>query len=85
MKTLLRDMATRRYFQSKERWTSDRDDAFDFGVISKAVKLAHKLRIPDLEVVLSVDDPNQVRDTPFAQFLRDLSRPRSQRLAGSQA
>ena len=83
MKTLLRDMATRRYFQSEARWTSDRDDAFDFGVLSKAVKIAQKLRIPDLEVVLSVDNPEQVIDTPFAKFLRELSQPRSQRLANS--
>ena len=78
-------MATRCYFQSEERWTPDRDDAHDFGVISKAVRIAHKLRIPDLEVVLSVDDPNQVIDTPFAQFLRGLSHPRRQRLAGTRA
>lgn len=78
-------MATRRYFQSEARWTLDRDDAFDFGVLSKAMKIAQKLRIPDLEVVLSMDNPEQASDTPFAKFLRDLSRPRSQRLARSQA
>ena len=78
-------MATRRYFQSVERWTPDRDDAHDFGIISKAVKIAHKLRIPDLEVVLSVDDPNQVIATPFAQFLRGLSHSRKPRLAGTRA
>ena len=64
MKTFLRDMATRRYFQSLEKWTPDRDDAHDFGFISKAMKLAHKLRIPDLEVVLSLDDPEPADTTP---------------------
>jgi len=78
-------MATRRYFQSEERWTSDRDDAYDFGVISKAVRIAHKLRIPELEVVLSVDDPDQIIDTPFAQLVRGLSHPRKQHASATPA
>lgn len=73
MKTFLRDMATRLYFQSLEKWTPDRDDAYDFGFISKAMKLAHKLRIPDLEVVLSLDDPEPADTTPFEKFLLGLS------------
>ena len=66
-------MATGQYFQSLERWTPDRDDAYDFGFISKAVKIAHKLRIPDLEVELSLDDPDQAAATPFEKFLHGLS------------
>ena len=78
-------MATRQYFQSLERWTLDRDDAHDFGLISNALKIAHKLRIPDLELVLSVDDPTEAAATSLAQFLRGLSHPKKQRLAGSPA
>jgi len=66
-------MATRRYFQSVERWTSDRDDAYDFGFISRAMKIAHRLRIPDLEVELSLEDADQADATPFEKFLRGLS------------
>jgi hypothetical protein len=85
MKTLLRDMATRRYFQSQEKWTPDRDDAYDFGLVSKAVRIARKLHIPDLELVLSLDDPDQAGATPFEQFLRGLSHPRKRRMAGTRA
>ena len=71
-------MATRRYFQSLEKWTVDRDDAYDFGLISRAMKIAHKLRIPGLELVLSFEDREPVTDTPFEKFLRELTptRPR---------
>ena len=65
-------MATGHYFQSLEKWTLDRDDAYDFGFISKAMKVAHKLRIPDLELVLSFDDPDQAAATPFEKFLLGL-------------
>jgi hypothetical protein len=85
MKTFLRDMATRRYFQSLERWTPDRDDAYDFGLISKAMKIAHKLRIPDLELVVSLDEPHQAAATPFEKFLRGLSHSKKRRLAGTRA
>jgi hypothetical protein len=66
-------MATRQYFQSVEKWTLDRDEAYDFGLISKAMKIAHKLRIHDLELVLSLDDPNEANATPFEKLLRGLS------------
>ncbi len=85
MKTFLRDMATRRYFQSPEKWTPDRDDAYDFGLISRAMKIARKLHIPDLELVLSLDDPDQAGATPFEKFLLGLTRPRKRRLAGTRA
>ena len=78
-------MATRQYFQSLEKWTLDREDAFDFGLVSKAMKIAHKLRIPDLELVLSLDEPEQAATTPFSAFLRGLSHPRKRRLAGTSA
>lgn len=68
-------MATRQYFQSPQKWTPDRDDAYDFGVASRAVNLAHKLGIRTLELVVSLDDPQAVAHTPVAQFLHDLSHP----------
>jgi hypothetical protein len=73
MRTFLRHIATRQYFQSLERWTPDRDDAYDFGIISKAMKVAHKIRVPELELVLSLDDPGEVAATPFERFLQGLS------------
>jgi hypothetical protein len=78
-------MATRLYFQSVEKWTPDREEAHDFGLISRAVKIAQKLRIPELELVLSLDEPDQAAATPFEQFLRGLPRPKKRRLAGTRA
>ena len=77
MKTLLRHVATGQYFQSLEKWTLDRDDAYDFGFISKAMKIARKTRIPDLELVLSLDGPGARAATPFVKFLFGLSHPRT--------
>ncbi len=85
MKTFLRDMATRQYFQSVEKWTPDRDDAYDFGLISKAMRIAHKLRIRELELELSLDDPTEVAVTPFEQFLHELSHSKKRRHAGATA
>ena len=75
-------MATGHYFQSLEKWTIDRDEAYDFGFISKAMKVAHKLRILDLELVLSFDHPDQPPATPFAKFLRGLSHAGKHPVAG---
>jgi hypothetical protein len=75
-------MATGHYFQSLEKWTIDRDEAYDFGFVSKAMKVAHKLRILDLELVLSFDDPDQAAATPFQQFLRGLPHTRRHPVAG---
>lgn len=74
MRTFLRHVATGHYFQSLEKWTLDREEAFDFGIISKAMKVAHKLRIPELELELSFEDPEQRSSTPFEKLLRGLSR-----------
>jgi hypothetical protein len=78
-------MATGHYFRSPEKWTVDRDEAFDFGLVSKAVKAAHKLRIRDLELELSFDDPDQPAATPFEKFLRGLSHNRRHPIAGRHA
>ena len=73
-------MATRRYFQSLEKWTSDRDDAFDFGLISKAMRAAQKLRIADLELVLSFDGSDHATATSFERFLFGLSRSKNRQV-----
>jgi hypothetical protein len=78
-------MATGHYFQSVEKWTIDRDEAYDFGLVSKAMKVAQKLRILDLELVLSFDDPNQAAATPFERFLRGLPHDRKHPVAGRRA
>jgi hypothetical protein len=70
-------MATGHYFRSPEKWTLDREDAHDFGLVSKALKVAHKLGIRDLELEFSLDNPEQVITTPFEKFLRGLSRNRN--------
>jgi hypothetical protein len=77
MRTFLRHVATGHYFRSPEKWTLDREDAHDFGFISKALKTAHKLQIRDLELEFSLDNPEQVITTPFARFLRGLARNRN--------
>jgi hypothetical protein len=59
MKTLLRDIATGQYFQSLDKWTRERADAHDFGLIATATKFARKAHIPGLELVLSFDSPKQ--------------------------
>jgi hypothetical protein len=67
-------MATGHYFRSPHKWTLDRDDAHDFGLVSRALKAAHRLRIRELELELSLDDPGRAVTAPFQEFLRGLSR-----------
>ncbi len=55
MKALLRNSSTGQYFQGLERWTMDRDEAYDFGIIGRALRFAHAARIDHLELVLSFD------------------------------
>jgi len=72
MRTFLRHVATGQYFQSLEKWTPDRDDAYDFGVLSKAVKAARKMGVSGLELILSSDGLNPAATTPFEKFLLGL-------------
>jgi hypothetical protein len=74
MQTFLRHTSTGQYFQSLDCWTPDRDNAHDFGLVARAVKFAQKARLPNLELILSFDDPRQVTATPFEKFWRRLSR-----------
>ena len=85
MRTFLRHNATGHYFRSLERWTLDRDDAYDFEFVSRAMKVAHKLHIRDLELVLSLEDAAQAAVTPFKKFLRGLSHSRKHPVADRRA
>lgn len=73
MHTLLRHIPTGQYFQSLEKWTPDRDEAHDFGLIANALRFAHKAGFPDLELVLCFDRPEQVTAIPFEKFRLGLS------------
>ena len=78
-------MTTGHYFQSLEKWTLDRDNAYDFGFISRAMKVARRLRIRDLELVLSFDGLEQAPTAPFEKFLHGLSHNRKHQFPGRQA
>jgi hypothetical protein len=69
-------VATGQYFQAQAKWTPDRDDAYDFGIISKATKAARKMHIPNLELVLWSDESEPGAATPFEKFLLGLKRAR---------
>ena len=70
MRTFLRHATTGQYFQSLDNWTADREEAHDFGLIARARRFARKIRLPSLEWIIDVDDPKQVRGTPFEVFWR---------------
>jgi len=70
MRTFLRDTTTGQYFQGLNRWTPDRQDAYDFGLIARAFRFARKIRLPGLELIVDVEDPNLLGDTPFELFWR---------------
>jgi hypothetical protein len=84
MRTFLRHVATGHYFQSLEKWTLDRDEAYDFGFVSKALKVAQKLRMRELELELSFEDPEQAA-TPFEKLMRGFSRRGKQPFHGRRA
>ncbi len=44
------------------------DEAYDFGLIARAMKFAHKTRLPGLELVLSFDAPEQATAVPFEKL-----------------
>ncbi len=85
MRTFLRYMATGHYFRSPGKWTLDRDDAHDFGFVSKAMKVASKLRIPELELVLSLDGPEPGISTTYERFLLGRSHTAKRQAPGRRA
>lgn len=68
MRTFLRHVATGQYFRSLDNWTPDADEAYDFGLIARAMKFAHKTRLPGLELILSLDSAEQDAAIPLEQF-----------------
>jgi hypothetical protein len=69
MKTLLRDPSTGQYFEALERWTPNRDQAYDFGPISRAVKFAHKAHFADMELVLAFETTEPEPALPFQKLV----------------
>ncbi len=82
MRTLLRHSASGRYFQGLEKWTLDRDEAYDFRVIDRALKFAQRTGIHDLELILSFDSPEQVSPISMDRFRLGLSAPRKREAGG---
>ena len=81
MKTLLRHASTGKYFQSLDKWTPEREQAHDFGIVRRAIKFAQKMRISDLELILSFDEPQSLGSTAFGDFIRKaMRRPRNRSL-----
>ena len=77
MHTFLRHATTRRYFHSLDSWTLDRDDAYDFGPVARAMKFAQKTHLPDLELVVAFDDPHEATAKPFGKLCRGLAHGRT--------
>jgi hypothetical protein len=81
MKTLLRHASTGKYFQSLDKWTPEREHAHDFGIVRRAIKFAQKMRISDLELILSFDEPQSLGSTALGDFIRKaMRRPRNRSL-----
>jgi hypothetical protein len=68
MKTLLRDIQTRQYFQSLNKWTLDADEAYDFGLVARAVKFVHKASLTGMELLLCLDGPEEAAARPSRKF-----------------
>ena len=69
VKTLLRNTKTGFYFQGAENWTKNADDAFDFKLTERAIRLVRdtRLNMADLELILAFDDPNFNITLPVAE------------------
>ena len=78
MRTFLRHATSGQYFRSLNTWTFDREEAHNFGLIARAMKVAKKLHLSSLELIVDFDDPNQIGDTPFDAFLRKVLHGRRQ-------
>jgi hypothetical protein len=55
MKTLLRHAPTGQYFESLEKWTPNPGNAYDFQLVSRALRFVEKARFRGMELVLSLD------------------------------
>jgi hypothetical protein len=77
MHTFLRHTATGQYFHSLDSWTPDRDDAYDFGPVARAMKFAQKTHLPDLELVVAFDDPSEVSTKSLGQLCQAVAHGRA--------
>jgi hypothetical protein len=78
MKTLLRHASTGKYFQSLDKWTPEREQAHDFGIVRRAIKFAQKMRISDLELILSFDEPQSLGSNRLWRLHSQSNAPSSQ-------
>jgi hypothetical protein len=72
MKTLLRHATTGQYYQSSGKWTRNPERAYDFGLISQAVKFVRNTRCRNMELNLSFDNPQQAAAFSFKECLEGL-------------
>lgn len=70
-------MTTGRYFHSLGSWTPDRDDAYDFGPVTRAMKFAQKTHLPNLELVVAFDDPREATSKPFGKLCHAVAHGRT--------
>ncbi len=68
MRTLLRHALTGQYYQSSGKWTTKRDQAYDFRYIDQAVRFARQTKCPNMEVDLSFDPDNEAPGLCFKDF-----------------
>jgi len=65
MRSLLRSITTRLYFEFDDKWVGDITRAHDFGSSARAIQFAVENRLKDIEVVLAYDDPHYDISIPF--------------------
>ena len=64
MRTLLRHIETRFYFQGPERWTADPDKAYDFRFVDRALRYIETWDLKEVELAFAFSDPISI--TPLA-------------------
>lgn len=67
MRMLLRKATTGKYLRPSRRWTSDMDEAWDFGSVSQALEEVRCRSLPNMELVL-MDVPARAGEGPFAEL-----------------
>ncbi len=70
MTTLLRQIATGRYYECSGKWTFDPDRAHDFGSVTRALNFVRKAGLSDIELDLSFDRPEEAAGIRFRDLVR---------------
>ncbi len=60
MRTLLRRIAGRNYFQAPEHWTPNTDEARDFRSMNEAIEFAEHAGYRNMEVAFLYENPYRV-------------------------